>query len=87
MLSCRDVSNITENAKLVADNKMLNMVSSSVNHEMITPIKCTLQILNKIEKKIIHPKTLSDIKLIKNTSTLLLSHVKSKLDYNLLALD
>jgi hypothetical protein len=48
VLSCRDVSNITENAKLVADNKMLNVVSSSVHHEMITPIKCTLQIIEKI---------------------------------------
>ena len=87
MLICRDVSNITENAKLVADNKLLNVLSSSVHHEMITPIKCTLQIMNKIEKKCKHKETLFDIRLVQNTSTLLMNHVKSKLDYNLLELD
>jgi len=49
------------------------MVNSSVNHEMITPLKCVLQIIGKVKKKCTHEKTTKELNIIEETSTLLLN--------------
>ena len=41
MIQMRDITEIKKLAKLSAQNKMLTMFTSSVTHEMITPLKCT----------------------------------------------
>lgn len=86
-MNCKDISNIAENIKLHADLKTLNMVSSSVNHEMITPIKCVLQIIKKVQTRCTHSKTLKALQMVENTSTLLLNQVKGNLDLSLLTLN
>ena len=58
----------------------MNMISSSVNHEMITPLKCVLQIIGKVKKKCNHQKTTKELKIVEETSTLLLNKVKANLD-------
>jgi hypothetical protein len=40
------MSEIRKNAKLSSDNKMLTLMTSSISHEMITPIKCIIEMLN-----------------------------------------
>ena len=52
MVSIRDVSKIQENEKLLANNKMLSLMSSCVSHEMITPMRCIIHIMNSLESKL-----------------------------------
>jgi light-regulated signal transduction histidine kinase (bacteriophytochrome) len=48
---CRDVSKIRENSKLAADNKMLQVYNSSVSHELLTPLRCIVEISQKLIKQ------------------------------------
>lgn len=73
MLTCRDISKIRENAKLSADNKMLTLISSSVNHEMMTPIKCIIQMVISLQKKLKDPLLNFDADLVVNTAYMLLN--------------
>jgi len=59
-------------------------MSSSVSHEMITPIKCIIQMAIQIKKKFNTPQLKYDAELIENTASLLLNQVKGNLDRNLL---
>lgn len=36
----RDITGLKKLAKIQADNKLLNMLTQSVTHEMVTPLKC-----------------------------------------------
>lgn len=46
----RDITEINKLAKLSADNKMLNLFTSTVTHEMITPLKCLTEFGKSIVK-------------------------------------
>lgn len=75
MLTIRDISEINNFAKVSAQNKMLSLLTSSVTHEMITPLKCVIQFGMTLLKS----KDLSVVKeaeLIVSTAKLLLSQVK-----------
>lgn len=63
---------------------MLSLVSSSVNHEMLTPIKCVLQVIKKVKDSCKDKQTESDLSTVENTSKLLLNQVRSNLDGGLL---
>lgn len=85
MLICRDISKIKENSKLQGQNKMLSLMSSSISHEMLTPIKCIIKIVEDIGK--IAPKECNldhNIELVVSTAQMLLSQVKGNLDRHLL---
>jgi hypothetical protein len=43
VLTVCDITEIDKFAKLSADNKMLSLLTSSVTHEMITPLKCIIE--------------------------------------------
>jgi len=49
VLTCRDISKIREHAKLIAENKLLNFLSMSVSHEMLTPIKCIISMVENLK--------------------------------------
>lgn len=36
----RDITELKKLAQIEADNKLLHMLTSSVTHEMVTPLKC-----------------------------------------------
>jgi len=42
VLTIRDISEINNFARVSAENKMLSLLTSSVTHEMITPLKCVI---------------------------------------------
>ena len=42
VLTLRDISDINNYVKVSAENKMLSLLTSSVTHEMITPLKCVI---------------------------------------------
>ena len=62
---------------------MLSLLTSTVTHEMITPLKCVIQfgetLLNAKD-----PKVSKEAELIVSTAKLLLSQVKLTLDKNML---
>jgi signal transduction histidine kinase len=84
MLTFRNITQIKENARLNADNKMLQLMSSAVSHEMITPIKCILTMTEDLPSA----QSSSDIKrsadLIIVTAQMLLNQIKTNLDRVLL---
>lgn len=73
VLTCRDISKISENANLKAENKMLGLMSSSVSHEMITPIKCIIQMISSFQKKLDDQLLILDLELVLNTAQMLLN--------------
>jgi light-regulated signal transduction histidine kinase (bacteriophytochrome) len=83
-LTFSDITEIDKLAKLSAENKMLNLLTSSVTHEMITPLKCIIEFALNILKISKDPKLVKEAKLIISTSKLLLSQVKLLLDKNML---
>ena len=51
MLTCRDVSSIRKHSALKAKYKILNLMSSTVNHEMVTPLRCINSIVDLLKRK------------------------------------
>ena len=50
ILTVRDISKIKQIAKLSAENETLSMLTSSVSHELITPIKCIIKFGEEAKK-------------------------------------
>lgn len=48
IVTVRDISQISMNIKLLEQNKTLQIMTSSVNHEMLTPLKCMVQLLDSL---------------------------------------
>jgi signal transduction histidine kinase len=63
---------------------MLSLLTSSVTHEMITPLKCIAEFGKSILKGVTTPQVSKEAKLIVSTSKLLLSQIKLLLDKNML---
>ena len=69
MLTIRDVSKIREHAKLSADNKLLHIYSSSMSHELLTPLKCVKQMTEDARYKVGKNSEISyELDLIQNAS-------------------
>jgi hypothetical protein len=83
VLTIRDISDIDKYAKVSAENKMLSLHTSSVTHEMITPLKCIIQFGTTLLKST-DPKAVKEAELIVSTAKLILSEVKLILDKNLM---
>ena len=63
---------------------MLSLLTSSVNHEMITPLKCIVEFALNILKISEDDRLIYEARLILSTTKLLLSQVKLSLDKNML---
>jgi CO dehydrogenase/acetyl-CoA synthase delta subunit len=83
VLTIRDITEIDRFAKVSAANKMLSLLTSTVTHEMITPLKCVIQFGTTLLKSK-DPNVLKEAELIVSTAKLLLSQVKLTLDKNML---
>jgi hypothetical protein len=83
VLTIRDISEINNYAKVSAENKMLSLLTSSVTHEMITPLKCIIQFGTTLLKSN-DPHVVKEAELIVSTAKLILSQVKHILDKNML---
>ena len=62
---------------------MLSLLTSTVTHEMITPLKCVIQFGETLLKSK-DPKVSKEAELIVSTAKLLLSQVKLTLDKNMI---
>ena len=59
---------------------MLTLLTSSVTHELITPLKCIIQFTLSVLQKTSDPGKRKDLKLVLMTAQLLLSQVKLLLE-------
>ena len=58
-----------ENKRLQKEIKLLTLQSSNLQHEMITPLKCIIHIMSKLQSnKKIDKLVLSEIEVVINTA-------------------
>jgi light-regulated signal transduction histidine kinase (bacteriophytochrome) len=79
-----DVTKLHENQELQSQNKLIQLVSSSCNHEMLAPIRCIIQMASSLLDRCQDSSLSFDLTVIFNTSSFLLNQVQSNLDYSLL---
>lgn len=84
LMTMRDITVIREFSKISEHNKMLTILTSSVTHEMITPLRCIIQFASNVLKSTTNPAKKKELELILSTAQLLLSQVKLLLDRNML---
>lgn len=78
---------VTESKRLAcseANARMVQLLSSSVTHEMVTPLKCIISFATSLQKELKHSAKCREAELIYVTAKLLLSQVKSLLDKNMI---
>jgi K+-sensing histidine kinase KdpD len=79
---------VTERKKIVeveSNNRIVSLLSSSVSHEMVTPLKCIISFATSLKSDLKHLKRpKKQAELIYVTAKLLLSEVKLLLDNNLI---
>ena len=56
VLTIQDLSQVNELASLKAKTQSLSMMASTVNHEMLTPLKCIIMISDKLKSSIVDVK-------------------------------
>jgi hypothetical protein len=84
ILVMRDLGPIRQNMKLQSQNKMMSLLQSSISHEMLTPIRCIIETLKLIKKRVSRSDVEGDLRLVINTSHMLQNQIKGSLDRNLL---
>lgn len=84
MLKLRDISHLKRLAKQEQELKIFELVTSSVTHEMITPLKSISFLSKRLGETLKSQIGQKDAILIYNTSQILLSEVKLLLDRNML---
>lgn len=83
----RDVTERRKYAKTEEANKLLHLLTSSVTHEMVTPLKCMVSFSETVVKALANSPKRYEAELIMTTSKLLLSQVKLLLDKNMIEND
>ena len=73
MATFRDVTEKKKLAKIEKANKLLHMLTSSVTHEMVTPLKCMISFAAIILKELQNSPKRKEAELIMTTAKLLLS--------------
>ena len=73
-----------ENAQLNAKNQLIYMLNSSVNHEMLAPLRCISSITATLIEQISSRSALKALKVIFSTVNFVLFQVKNNLDYSLI---
>ena len=70
----RDVTEIEKASELESQNKVISMLNSTLNHEMLAPLRCMIRISTNMLGRV--PFELrKQLKVLLNTATFLLSHV------------
>ena len=82
MLIVRDISYIEKLRKQEEKLKMMDRLTQSVTHNMVTPLKSISLLALNLSEKVKKSSNVKDCKLVYSTSQLLLSEVKTLLDRN-----
>lgn len=84
VLTIKDVSEAQDLKKVQQKNTLLNLLTSTMSHELLTPISCMIELSTKMEANSCEGSTISTSTLIKNTGKLVLSQIKLLLDKGLI---
>ena len=63
---------------------MLELMSAAVNHELLTPLRCVVQVSEALIKKLKDPVQVKQARLIIDTTSYTISQVKCFLDQNVI---
>ena len=84
VLTIRDIS-AQENLELAEEkNTLLNLMTSSISHELMTPIRCIITFAEELLKKLRKGNSHHNASMIRNTGKLLLTQIKMLLDRGLM---
>lgn len=84
VITLRDVTKIRENTELQEKNKLMNLLSATLHHEQLAPIRCIIAMSQHLKKNDLNKEALFDLTVIHDTASFLLNQVQSNLDKNLL---
>jgi signal transduction histidine kinase len=71
-------------AKLRAQNKSISLMSSTVSHEMLTPLRCIIQMIDRLMGSLSDVKqSKNTLRTIQDTCQMILGQIKVNLDVNL----
>lgn len=80
-----DVTESKKTTRAEANTRMVNLLSSNLTHEMITPLECIIRFAQSLERELKHSEKRREAELIMVTARLILSQVKILLDRNMIA--
>ena len=84
LIWCRDDSTRTNLARASSDNKLLNLLTNTISHDMLMPLKTVKQSCEAVTKQLPGNKRLKEpVELVQATATLMLSQMTSYLDMTL----
>lgn len=72
-MTFRDITQQIELRKAQEQNKMTDMLVSSVTHEYLTPVRCIYNLTNILLTRVDDEENKKNVKMIQNTSMLLLA--------------
>ena len=73
VVAFRDVTEVQRIAKIEETNKLLNLLTSSVTHEMLTPLRCIVSMCAQLLKELESSTKKSTAELIMITAKMILS--------------
>ena len=79
-----DVTESQKAAQAEANVRMIELMTSSITHETITPLKCIVSFSQSLQRELKHSDARRDAEYIYITVKLILSQVKMLLDKNML---
>lgn len=79
-----DCTEVVRLEKVESNNRLLNMLTSSVTHELMTPLKCISSFARSLQKELQHSAKRQEAELIDVTSKLMISHVSLLLDKSMI---
>lgn len=84
MLKIRDITAFKKLNQVENENRITGLLTASVSHELLTPLKCISSFGNQLVTLLSNVKLKYKAELIVSTSNLVMSQVKFLLDKNLL---
>ena len=64
---------------LKAKNKILNLMSSTVNHEMVTPLRCIESIVDLLKRKKYNDASIrNNLNIVADTTRIVLAQIKKQ---------
>ena len=84
VLLIKDVSTTEYLREVKQKNSLLNLLTSTMSHELLTPISCIISLAQSANKQSNESSIITKAALIMNTGKLVLSQIKMLLDKSLI---
>ena len=68
LVECRDIADRKKSKKLSAEKKLLHLMTSSVSHEMLTPLKCMIHIGKQVVEDSNNSKIKNNVNVMVSTA-------------------